>query len=176
MIKFNSFGAGSDNTEYHPYDDELPKIFEEIKTIVLQEFPDVSVEHIGSSSIPGMGGRNVLDIAIPSPEGKHEAITKKLKQLGFENSPFPHYLPLLVATTTWNQKKYFILLYVLSPENPTFKDWLAFRNYMRQNPNDAKAYNEVKKQAIKEGNTRGDSYQNAKSPFLQDMLAKIKKQ
>lgn len=174
MIKISPFGAGSDKTEYEPYDKELPKIFEEIKALILQELPDVSVKHIGSSSIPGIGGRNVLDIAIPSSEEKHKAITTKLKQLGFENSPFPHYLPLLVATTTWNEKKYFILLYVLSKENPTFKDWLAFRNHMRQNPVDAKAYDEVKKKAIKEGNTEGDSYQKAKSPFLKTMLEKIK--
>ena len=173
-IKINSFGEGSDKTEYHTYDQNLPQIFENIKSLINETILDVSVEHIGSSSIPGIGGRNVLDIAIPTMTKNHQAIRTKLKKLGFEDSPFPHYLPLLVASTRFEEKKYFILLYIVSPDNETYKNWINFRNYMRTHPDDAKEYNDAKKQAVKDSNTRGDLYQNAKAPFLQKINAKIK--
>lgn len=174
-IKINSFGKGSDTTEYHPYDEKLPQVFEDIKSLINDTIPDIQVEHIGSSSMPGVGGRNVLDIAIPSLTQKHEAIRTKLKQIGFEDSPFPHYLPLLVASTAFEGGKYIILMYVVSPDNETYKNWISFRNHMRTHPDDAKEYNDTKKQVIKEGKTRGDLYQNAKAPFLQKISTKIKK-
>lgn len=174
MIELDSFGKGTDTTEYHAYDAELPTIFEELKALISQKITGISIEHIGSSSIPGIGGRNVLDVAIPSSDEKRALIIKKLKQLGFEESPFPHYLPILVSAVNWNAKKYFILLYVLSPDSAAFKDWITFRNYMRKHPKDAKAYDNIKQQAIKQNKTGGEDYQNAKSPFLRDMLAKIK--
>ncbi len=173
-MKINSFGEGSDTTEYHPYDSQLPQVFEDIKSLINNTIPSVPVEHIGSSSIPGVGGRNVLDIAIPALTQKHEAIRSKLKEMGFEDSPFPHYLPLLVASTTFEEKEYFILLYVVSSDNETYKNWISFRNHMRTHPDDAKEYDNTKKQVINEGYTRGDLYQNAKAPFIQKISAKIK--
>lgn len=94
--------------------------------------------------------------------------------MGFEDSPFPHYLPLLVASTTFEEKEYFILLYVVSSDNETYKNWISFRNHMRTHPDDAKEYDNTKKQVINEGYTRGDLYQNAKAPFIQKISAKIK--
>ena len=41
-----------------PYDEEAPKIFEEVKRFVLKEIPcKIEVEHIGSTAVPGLGGR-----------------------------------------------------------------------------------------------------------------------
>jgi GrpB-like predicted nucleotidyltransferase (UPF0157 family) len=173
-LRIGSFGDGMAQAEYHPYDDQLPAIFTEIKKLVRQHLTEVLVEHVGSSSVPGIGGRNVLDIAVITSEDQHDHAKNVLKDLGFQDSPFPHYLPLLVASTTWRTKKYFILLYLVSPENQTLKDWIRFRDYMREHPEDAKQYDAVKQAVVAQGTIDGDEYQDAKSPFLQEMLARIK--
>ena len=170
MIEINPFGEGMENAIYSPYDSQLPMIFEEIKKVILKTFPAVSVEHIGSTSIPGMGGRNVLDVTVPCQPQIQSTIIKWLKQIGFKESPFKHYLPLLVASTVWEQKKYFILVYVLSPENQIYKDWMIFRNYMRQHPQEIQAYNELKKHIVAEGKTKDTEYQKAKNSFLHNCI------
>ena len=172
-IIINSFGTGSDETDYQPYDINLPEVFKSLQALILDAIPGVSVDHIGSSSIPEVGGRNVIDIAIPTTGENNDIIKMKIKNLGFEDSPFPHYLPLLVGSILIKGKQYFILLYIISPENQIYKDWISFRDYMRTNSKDAKEYDRIKKKAIEEGNINGDSYQKIKSPFIQKIISKI---
>jgi len=174
-IKIGPFGPISDTTRYEPYDTALPEIFEDIKLIILKAIPDTSVEHVGSSSIPGIGGRNVVDIAIPCKLEMHDVIRIRLKTLGFEDSPFPHYLPLLVASAVSNGRSYPILLYVIDPKNKTYQQWIQFRDYMRLHSDDAHAYDKVKRQAIADGHVEDEAYQKAKAPFLTRQINKIQK-
>ncbi len=159
--------------EYHTYDPHLPDVFEQIKRLIQNAAGPVLVEHVGSSSIPGVGGRNVLDIAVPAAEAHHEDIRKAMYALGFEDSPFPHYLPLLVGQISHEGRNYQILLYVVSPKSPVLSDWLRFRDHMRVHPEDAQAYCVAKLEAVASGKEEGGDYQEAKNPFLARISAKL---
>jgi GrpB-like predicted nucleotidyltransferase (UPF0157 family) len=177
MKQIRSMKTATDDTpyvvEYHPYDPRLPEVFEMVARLIQTAAGAVVVEHIGSSSIPGVGGRNVLDIAVPAAEPQQPAIRKVLYELGFEDSPFPHYLPLLVGQIAHQSKNYQILLYVVSPESSVFADWLKFRDHMRGHPEDAQAYCTTKQEAVAEAMTGGKDYQEGKSPFLASISAKL---
>ena len=54
MVTINGLTKVIQNTEYKPYDTNLPDIFNEIQTIIHKEFPDIRIEHFGSSSVPGI--------------------------------------------------------------------------------------------------------------------------
>jgi GrpB-like predicted nucleotidyltransferase (UPF0157 family) len=159
--------------QYHAYDPRLPGVFEKVKLLIQSAAGPIPVEHIGSSSIPGIGGRNVLDIAIPAAEAKQPEIRRELYELGFEDSPFPHYLPLLVGEVAYESKNYQILLYVVAPESSVFGAWLEFRDYMRGHSEEARAYDATKREAIAKGRVKGDDYQRAKDPFLSAISAKL---
>jgi GrpB-like predicted nucleotidyltransferase (UPF0157 family) len=159
--------------EYHTYDPRLPDVFEQIKRLIQNAAGPVSVEHVGSSSIPGVGGRNVLDIAVPAAESHHADIKKAMYTLGFEDSTFPHYLPLLVGQIVHESKSYQILVYVVSPKSPVLSGWLRFRDYMRGHPEDAQAYCIAKEEAVASGKAEGGDYQEAKNPFLASISAKL---
>ena len=111
--------------QYHAYDPRLPDVFEKIRGLIQAAAGPVSVEHIGSSSIPGVGGRNVLDIAVPAAEALHPEIRRALHELGFEDAPFPHYLPLLVGQITDEGTNYQMLVYIVSPESNILAGWLG---------------------------------------------------
>lgn len=172
-IEIGPFGPSVDTTGYQPYDAALPGIFAGIKSIILEAIPDASVEHVGSSSIPGVGGRNVIDIAVPCALEIHDAVRSRLRTLGFEDSPFPHYLPLLVASAHSNGRYFPILLYVIDPKDEIYRQWVQFRDYMRLHPEDAQAYDEVKRRAIADGHGEDGSYQEAKTPFIISLMGKI---
>jgi GrpB-like predicted nucleotidyltransferase (UPF0157 family) len=161
--------------EYHAYDPRLPEVFEKIKHLIQTASGAVRVEHIGSSSIPGVGGRNAVDIAVPVAEPQQPAIKRELYELGFEDAPFPHYLPLLVGQIVHETKCYPILLYVVSPESPVLADWLAFRDYMCAHPDDARAYCSAKQEAVAKSKAGGQNYQDAKNPFLASIQAKLRR-
>ena len=159
--------------EYHTYDSRLPNVFEQIKRMIQATAGPVLVEHVGSSSIPGVGGRNLLDIAVPAPESQHADIRKAMYALGFEDSAFPHYLPLLVGQLAHESTNYQILLYVVSPESPVLAGWLRFRDHMRSHSEDAQAYCTAKQEAVASGKAEGRDYQEAKNPFLTVISAKL---
>ncbi len=161
--------------DYQPYDPALPEVFRQVKQLVQKAAGAVVVEHIGSSSIPGMGGRNVLDVAVPVDAEEIPCIRRKLCTLGFQESPFPHYLPLLVGRIDYHEKRYPILLYLLPSESGVYQDWIAFRDYMRTHPETARAYDEVKQRAVAEGETGGEDYQKAKTPFLESISKEIRR-
>lgn len=72
-------------------------MFEDLKRIVQGAIGLVTIEHVGSTSIPGVGGRNALDVAIAVEDNAQSAIREAMHQLGFQDSPFPLYLPLMVG-------------------------------------------------------------------------------
>ena len=115
--------------QYQAYDPRLPAVFETVKQLIQAAASAVPVEHIGSSAIPGVGGRNVLDIAIPMAESAHPTVRDALLDLGFEEAPFPHYLPLLVGQIAHEEKIYPILLYLVEPDADVFAEWIRFRDY-----------------------------------------------
>ena len=159
---------------YQVYDPEFPAVFLKIKKLIQDVAGPIVVEHFGSSSIPGLGGRGALDIAIPTPESEHSYLKQLLYGIGFQDSPFPHYLPLLVGCLNHMQRNYAILLYLVLPESKVYTDWLKFRCHMLNNPEDALAYDDVKRQTIARGDTQGEHYQEAKLPFLTAIADKLK--
>jgi GrpB-like predicted nucleotidyltransferase (UPF0157 family) len=177
MKPIQTMKAATDDTpyivQYHVYDPRLPGAFEKVKLLIQSAAGPIPIEHVGSSSMPGVGGRNVLDIAIPAAEPEQPAIRQALYELGFEDSPFPHHLPLLVGEVEYESTQYQILLYVVAPESHVFKGWLEFRDYMRIHPEEAAGYDATKREAIAKGRVKGDDYQQAKTPFLAAVSAKL---
>lgn len=159
--------------QYHPYDATLATAFEEVKRLVRGVAGPIQVEHIGSTSIPGLGGRNVLDVAIPLTEEAQPAARQAMYKLGFQDSPFPHYLPLLVGRLLCRNTSYPILLYLISPQSSVYQNWLKFRDHMRSHPEDVRAYDAIKQNVTAPGDIAGEQYQEAKNPFLASMADKL---
>jgi len=48
-----------------PYDGRAPEIFEEIKRFICSAIPfEVEVEHVGSTAVPGLGGKGIIDVLV----------------------------------------------------------------------------------------------------------------
>lgn len=79
------------------YDPAWPAIFEEEKRLLLQAVgPVISLEHIGSTAVPGIRAKPIIDILIKINEtGDIESFTEKMKSAGFRftrhpENPAPH--------------------------------------------------------------------------------------
>ena len=176
MIEIGQLDASSAKAQYHPYDIDLPLVFEEMAAFLRDRMPAAyGIEHVGSSSVAGLGGRNVLDVVVVAPETDHEPLRTRLVGLGFQPSPFRHFLPLLVASVRGRGKSFPVLLYVMTPESDVCREWIAFRDHMRSHPEDAAEYDRIKRAAIADGQDDQGQYQHAKTPFLLAIVNQIKK-
>jgi len=161
---------------YEEYDEQYPWVFAEVVKAIQVVLPSAHSEHVGSTAIPGLGGRRVLDIVLAVEPGKHDEMESRLLSIGFVKSPFTHFLPMLTGSIHYLDKDYAILLYLLPEEHEIYQGWMAFRMYMRQHPEEVQRYAEVKRRAIAEGKTDPGSYQQAKTPYLESLVKRMGEQ
>src|ERR1700732_916453 len=66
------------------YDPRAPDVAERGGLLIRTQLPEVRVEHIGSTAVPGLCGKGIIDLMIAYPEGRLEAVKAVLDALGFQ--------------------------------------------------------------------------------------------
>src|ERR1041384_8410236 len=83
------------------YDPRSAEVAEQISRMILAQLPSLTVEHIGSTAIPGCAGKGIIDLMILYPDGQLEAAKATLDALGFQRQtsrdPFPGDRPMRVG-------------------------------------------------------------------------------
>lgn len=128
----------------------------------------LDVQHIGSTSIPGMPAKPILDIgvAVANFEEASRCIPL-LEQLGYtykgENGiPRRHYF------VKGNPRTHH--LHMLEIESAEWKHHLLFRNYLCANPVSAHEYARLKQTLATQFVNDREAYQNGKETFIQAVL------
>ena len=66
-----------------PWDPRSAAIAERVIAIIHRARPDLVVEHIGSSAVPGLPGKGIIDLGTEADPGDIPAITEAMYALGF---------------------------------------------------------------------------------------------
>lgn len=73
---------------FKPYNKNFPHLFEvEKKRLLTGINCPAEIEHVGSTAIPGLGGKGIIDIAIAVPKQNLKSVSKQLQSLGYEFKP-----------------------------------------------------------------------------------------
>jgi GrpB-like predicted nucleotidyltransferase (UPF0157 family) len=155
------------------YDPMYPGVFARLKEIVHSVLPSAAVEHVGSTSVPGLGGRGAIDAVLLSKPPDHVAIITALQRVGFAEFPYGPARPALTTSLQFEGREYGALLYLLPRTHELVRGWLAFREYMQEHPQEVERYAAIKRAAIAEGKTQPWVYQQAKTPYLVELAKRI---
>jgi GrpB-like predicted nucleotidyltransferase (UPF0157 family) len=159
--------------DYVEYDPAYPRVFAHLTQTIHSVLPAAKIEHVGSTSVPGLGGRGTLDCVLLSDPPDHDTIVPALEQIGFVEFPYGAAQPALTYRVHIEGHDYEVLLYLLPPSHDFVRGWLAFRDFMGHHPEEIERYAAVKKAAIAEGKTQPWSYQQAKTPYLIELEQRI---
>jgi GrpB-like predicted nucleotidyltransferase (UPF0157 family) len=152
------------------YDPGWPGKYElERQAIVRAMGPYIAhIEHIGSTSIPGLGAKPIIDIGIdlnayPLPA---EAIAA-MEALGYDHMgengiAGRHYF------RKGNPRSYQVHSY--SPGNPEWEAHILFRDYLRAHPDAVRQYEQLKRE-LAARHTDGNAYAADKTDFVRKTLA-----
>lgn len=152
---------------FKPYTKFFIKLFEaEKKRLLAQaDIPSLTIEHVGSTAVPGLGGKGIIDIAIITEKENFNSVSTQLQSLGYEFRPtfstesrfyFIIYLPDLQE----GMRRYHI--HLIYPSSVEEEELLGFRDYLRVYKEEAKRYAAVKKQAALDANQEGEKYRQLK--------------
>ncbi|MBM7586033.1 GrpB-like predicted nucleotidyltransferase (UPF0157 family) [Bacillus pakistanensis] len=136
----------------------------------------IAIEHIGSTSIEGLGAKPILDIAIGVEKLKvtNEYI-KPLAKIGYEfvdHEEFPE--RRFFRKGEWRAGTHHVHIYEFKSEH--WNNHILFRNYLRENTAILKEYEQLKKKLAKEFTFDRVKYTQGKSNFIQNVIKKAKKE
>lgn len=169
--------------EIEKYDFKWEEVFKELKSVLETEisFPLESIEHIGSTSVKGLSAKPIIDLDIVIKNDElFPRVIKELEKLGYYyegdlgivgREAFArrdHKVPWDGSGKVWMEHH----LYVCSKENQELKRHIAFRDYLRENP-DAAAEYEVLKKKLSISSIDRSAYTEAKGEFINSILKKM---
>lgn len=139
---------------------------------------DVPINHIGSTSIPKMSGKNIIDILVGAKnKNDFDELILKINSLGFYKSKknlTNEYCFFASKETETSSGDIHIHLAIITTSR--YKDFLILKKYLLNNPNISKEYSNIKRRIIKEYGQEREKYRNIKSKYVNKLLVKAKKQ
>jgi GrpB-like predicted nucleotidyltransferase (UPF0157 family) len=154
------------------YDASWPTLFDQERLILsatLAPWLVGPIEHIGSTAVPGLPAKPVIDImaAVESLAESRPAIAA-LVENGYV------YYPYRADVMHWFCKPSAAIrthhLHLIPIGSSLWKERIAFRDYLRDNPAKAAEYAELKRQLAEEHEFDREAYTDAKEPFVRDVL------
>lgn len=160
----------------HDYNPNWPNEFEAIRADLARILEDLAmrIDHIGSTSVPGLGAKDVIDIQITVHQ-LSEKIRKKLVNAGYvhsENVTSDH-VPLGEDANPQLWEKFIFAqpqgqrrahIHVRMAGNPNQKYPLLFRDYLRAHPKSARSIELIKREIAKRHADDVEAYYDIKDP------------
>lgn len=152
------------------YDLSWPDLFEfEKRQILLACTPArMILEHIGSTSIPGLAAKPTIDI-LAGIESLNQAgsIIPKLQSLGYIYVPeFEVDLPERRYFYKGREVEDAFHVHMVEIDSPFWKRHIAFRNYLRCHPEEVREYEALKRTLATKFGADREGYTDAKTEFI----------
>ena len=159
------------SVEVVPYNPVWKEWFAELRKIIWPRISDVAIDfvHIGSTSIPGMSAKPIIDIDIVIDSfDKFDEIRSRLTRIGYY-----HQGNLGIegreAFGQENEPKYAHHLYVCTANSTAYKNHVLLRKHLKENPEAFRRYRDLKLQLAASG-LDIDSYTREKTILIIEFL------
>ncbi len=158
----------------HKYNPNYPLWFKEEKNNLIKLIPYAKIEHVGSTSIVGLGGKSLIDIAILVPPEKIKESKKKLASLEYSEWTIPKSRKYYSFAKYHAKRKFHI--HITSNKLIFQTHFIFFRDYLLKHRNLIEEYSNLKKKAVKEVNVHAKSYMDIKRPFIKRINQEARKE
>ena len=169
-------GLKSGTVKLASHHKQWAKLFEKEKQRLLSVLGKikVSIEHVGSTAVPGLKAKPILDIVLSSPSHK---LSKKIYKILEKNGYTDHGevgIPERHLFVRGTEEKRTHHLHVTLKNSDFWKEHILFRDYLLAHKGALTKYNTLKIKLSKQYANDRKSYTKAKNAFIQNTLAKTK--
>lgn len=152
------------------YDPDWPGRFQFLRKRIADALGDMAaaIEHVGSTAVPGLVAKPIIDIdVVLTSETILPAAIERLARLGYihrGNLGIPEREAFRAPAGDPRHH-----LYVCPPCSAEFRRHIAFRDYLRAHPRDAKVYGDLKIALAERFREDRPAYNAAKSEFVEEL-------
>lgn len=152
-------------SEFHQ---EKARIMEVLKN------DSLCVEHIGSTSVMGLGAKSILDIMAGVQHlAEADAFIEPLKSIGYEFVPHKEFPERrFFRKGQWRAGTHHLHIYRFG--SGQWKNQLSFRDYLRSHPDVRKQYQQLKMSLAEKHPADKVGYTKAKAPFILNVMESAK--
>jgi GrpB-like predicted nucleotidyltransferase (UPF0157 family) len=162
-----------------PYSPEWPREFDRERSALEAALAPlvVRIEHIGSTSVPGMSAKPIIDIMVGAPSlADIEQRAPSIQQLGYEHLPeMRELMPdnRFFAKPSSLPRRFH--LHAVEYEGEFWRDHIAFRDALRADAKLAADYLALKSDLAAQFKLQPKRYTDAKGPFINAAVQRVQK-
>lgn len=154
------------------YDPEWPALFEQEARRIRASLGGtvVRLEHTGSTSVPGLAAKPIIDITLLVPDSADEAAyVPALEAAGYT---------LRIREPKWHEHRLLrgpdtdVNLHVFSSGSVEFERMVGFRDWLRTHPDDRELYERTKRELAARTWRHVQHYADAKTAVVEEIIAR----
>lgn len=159
--------------EIRDYDSEWPRLYEREEARIRSILGDrvvIRIEHAGSTSVPGLPAKPVIDIVLEVPDSADESTyAPDLEAAGYV---------LRIREPEWFEHRVFkgpdtdVNLHVFTAGCAEVDRMLLFRDWLRANAADRELYTNAKRELVARDWKYTQQYADAKTAVVQEILSR----
>jgi GrpB-like predicted nucleotidyltransferase (UPF0157 family) len=132
----------------------------------------VAVEHVGSTAVPGLVAKPILDLAVGlAPDADPDRVTSAIERLGYEFRGDKGETGGLLFVLEDRPAHRIAHLHVVPHGGEKWRQYLAFRDRLRIDPDARAAYAEVKRRLGEQFAGDRQAYTAGKAAFVAGLLS-----
>jgi GrpB-like predicted nucleotidyltransferase (UPF0157 family) len=154
------------------YDEEWPREFARQEVRIRHALGPVATEvhHAGSTSVPGLAAKAIIDVVLVVPDTDDEAAyAPALRAAGFT---FASRSPAWFGHRLFKDRSPRVNVHVFGPRCPEVDRMLAFRDHLRRDAADRDLYETTKRELAGRTWVLAQDYADAKSPVVEEIMSR----
>lgn len=159
------------------YNDAWTTWFNQIRDIIKRQLKElaISVEHVGSTAVPGLSAKSIIDIDVVIDKESFIKVKRKLKEIGYRHQGDLGVEGREAFDLIDVEKKSELpahYLYVCNKNNKELKKHIVFRDSLIEHADYKIEYEKVKRAAATKFPNDIDSYIKYKGKIIEEILKK----
>jgi GrpB-like predicted nucleotidyltransferase (UPF0157 family) len=157
-------------------DPDAPQVARRLIALIATRWPATPADHVGSSAVPGLAGKNIIDLLLAANPAHIPAITQALHELGFQPqrpAAFPATRPMLWGTFRHGATTYGVHVHVVPASSPEVAAMRGFRDALRADPVLRRDYAALKRAIVAGGRADPVAFTKAKHDWIAATLAHL---
>jgi GrpB-like predicted nucleotidyltransferase (UPF0157 family) len=162
--------------QVHQADPHAPEVARRLIELIATRWPGTPAEHVGSSAVPGLAGKGIIDLLLPAQPADIPAITQALLELGFQHqlpAVFPASRPMLWGAFRHGPTDYRVHVHVVPASSPEVTAMRGFRDALRADPLLRRRYAALKRAIVAGGPVDPVVFSKAKHDWIAATLAQL---
>jgi GrpB-like predicted nucleotidyltransferase (UPF0157 family) len=162
--------------EVHEADPRAPEAASCLIALIAARWPGAPAEHVGSSAVAGLAGKNTIDLLLAAEPAHIPAITRILLELGFQPqlpAAFPATRPMLWGAFRHRSTDYRVHVHVVPASSPEVAAMRGFRDALRADPLLRRRYAALKQAIVEGGPVDPVTFTRAKHDWIVTALTQL---